>query len=84
MRGLWPRYLRRSAGDGTVGDRGASHAMRRRKGGEDVRVTTSYKGDDRFLIGHGNAFDSTVKWPACKAGFYGPCRIMSANHRFTR
>lgn len=35
---------------------------------------------DWVLVGHGQAYTSTVKWSALKSRYYGPCRVWKAEH----
>lgn len=45
-----------------------------------TRAVTSFRIEDRLLVGKGNAVGALTKWTVNKSKFFGPCRIVSSNH----
>ncbi len=39
-----------------------------------------FKVGDKVLVAHGQATKKSVKWPAFKSKFYGPCKVLEENH----
>lgn len=45
-----------------------------------TRCAKEYKVGDSVLVAYGKALDSSVKWPAFKSRYFGPCRVIRARH----